>query len=100
MSLGVEMGAKQLQFPPFMARPGPSAMSGLAPLLGDERTCPPTWPNRREGPISDIPQQASGNPRPSFDSPVGCHRRGGHFVTGERVERRLAAVLAADVAGY
>jgi adenylate cyclase len=26
--------------------------------------------------------------------PTGC------FVTGERVERRLAAVLAADVAGY
>lgn len=24
----------------------------------------------------------------------------GHFLTGERVERRLAAVLAADVAGY
>jgi class 3 adenylate cyclase len=24
----------------------------------------------------------------------------GHFVTGERVERRLVAVLAADVAGY
>ena len=24
----------------------------------------------------------------------------GHFVTGERVEPRLAAVLAADVAGY
>jgi class 3 adenylate cyclase len=24
----------------------------------------------------------------------------GHLVTGERVERRLAAVLAADVAGY
>src|ERR1700692_3066213 len=28
------------------------------------------------------------------------HRSGGHFLTGERVERRLAAVLAADVAGY
>ena len=24
----------------------------------------------------------------------------GHSLTGERVERRLAAVLAADVAGY
>src|ERR1700721_2127407 len=24
----------------------------------------------------------------------------GHFLSGERVERRLAAVLAADVAGY
>jgi len=30
---------------------------------------------------------------------VGLKYRG-HFLTGERVERRLAAVLAADVAGY
>jgi class 3 adenylate cyclase/pimeloyl-ACP methyl ester carboxylesterase len=28
------------------------------------------------------------------------HRSQRHFLTGERVERRLAAVLAADVAGY
>jgi adenylate cyclase len=30
---------------------------------------------------------------------MGQHRTGG-FVTGERVERRLAAIVAADVAGY
>ena len=38
MSLCVEIGAKQLQLLPFMARLGPPAMSALAPLLGDKRT--------------------------------------------------------------
>src|SRR3954463_10585420 len=35
-----------------------------------------------------------------LDALLWNYRFKGHFLTGERVERRLAAVLAADVAGY